>query len=209
MGAHPAPFTTIPMPPSHDPVQSTLVRIHAHAWGLAIGSILSLGLFAATNVLVVRGGEHVGDHLGRLGLVFPGYDVSFGGSLIGAVYCFVIGYGAGRFVARARGGDALPSDAATTSSEVHPPVRARAWGLGLGLALGLTLAFGTALLVVRGGENVGPMMEHLRLYLPGYTVSSTGAVLGGVQLGIVGYLMGHLVAVLYNRICKRMTRAEA
>ncbi len=70
-------------------------------------------------------------------------------------------------------------------------------------------AFATALLVVRGGENVGPMMEHLRLYLPGYTVSSTGAVLGGVQLGIVGYLVGHLVAVLYNRICKRMTRAGA
>ena len=50
-------------------------------------------------VLFWRGGEVVGPHLGLLGWYFPGYSVTFGGSLIGAVYAFVLGYGLGRAIA--------------------------------------------------------------------------------------------------------------
>lgn len=73
-------------------------KLNARAWGIAMGLVLALGLFVATNVLVIKGGDPVGPHLGLLGNFFPGYSVSFVGSLIGFVYAFVVGYGLGRFV---------------------------------------------------------------------------------------------------------------
>ena len=79
-------------------VQKTLQRMHEQGWGLACGFLLGLGLFIATNVLVIKGGEIVGPHLGLLGIFFPGYRVTFLGSLIGFVYAFVVGYGFGRTV---------------------------------------------------------------------------------------------------------------
>ncbi len=53
----------------------------------------------ATTILVVRGGEEVGAHLGLLGIYFPGYSVTWGGAFIGFVYAFVGGYAVGRTVA--------------------------------------------------------------------------------------------------------------
>ena len=75
-----------------------LYRMNLQGWGIALGLLLGLGLFVATNVLVLRGGEHVGPHLALLGLYFPGYRVTFVGSFIGFVYAFVLGYGLGRTI---------------------------------------------------------------------------------------------------------------
>ena len=76
-------------------------RLNARAWGISGALVLSIGLFGATNFLILRGptsGEHVGGTLGLLSNFFPGYSVSFVGSLIGFVYAFVLGYIAGRAV---------------------------------------------------------------------------------------------------------------
>lgn len=84
---------------SIDPrTRSALLRLNERAWGIAFGLLLGLGLFIATNVLVLRGGDVVGPHLGLIGVYLPGYRVTFVGSLIGFVYMFVIGYGLGRVV---------------------------------------------------------------------------------------------------------------
>lgn len=80
-------------------VRKTIARIHEKGWGIAFGSLFALGIIVATNVLIVRGGQVVGPHLGLLRWYFPGYSVTVGGSLIGAVYAFVLGYGLGRSVA--------------------------------------------------------------------------------------------------------------
>ena len=76
-----------------------ILAIHEQGWGIGIGSVLGLGLFIATNILVVKGGEDMGSHLGLLRLYFPGYSVSFVGSLIGFVWAFVAGYAIGRVIA--------------------------------------------------------------------------------------------------------------
>lgn len=86
------------MPTVDYQLQSTLLRLNGRAWGISVGLILGLGLFLATNVLVLRGGAVVGPHLALLGVYLPGYQVSFVGSLVGFVYAFVIGYGLGRLV---------------------------------------------------------------------------------------------------------------
>ena len=79
-------------------VEKTLMRMNEQGCGIAFGLLLGLGLFVATNILVVKGGEVVGPHLGLLSMFFPGYRVTFLGSIIGFVYAFVVGYGFGRTV---------------------------------------------------------------------------------------------------------------
>lgn len=80
-------------------LQKTILRIHEQGWGIAFGLVFGLGLFITTNILVVKGGPTVGPHLSLLRVYFPGYSVTFLGSLVGFVYTFVLGYGVGRVIA--------------------------------------------------------------------------------------------------------------
>lgn len=79
-------------------IERAVRKLNARAWGIAMGLLLGGGLFVATNVLVLRGGPNMGQHLSLLSIFLPGYTVSFVGSLLGFVYLFVIGYGIGRLV---------------------------------------------------------------------------------------------------------------
>jgi hypothetical protein len=79
-------------------VRKTLLRMNEQGWGIAFGLLLGLTMFAATNFLVLKGGEVVGPHLALLSNFLPGYRVTFVGSVIGFVYAFVLGYGFGRTV---------------------------------------------------------------------------------------------------------------
>jgi hypothetical protein len=79
-------------------LRDAMLRLNGRAWGIAFGLLFGLGLFIATNVLVLKGGPIVGPHLGLLRIYLPGYSVSFVGSLIGFVYMFVIGYAIGRVI---------------------------------------------------------------------------------------------------------------
>ena len=79
-------------------MQRVMLRLNGRAWGIAMGLLFGLGLFLATNILVLKGGPEVGPHLSLLGVFLPGYRVTFVGSLIGFVYLFVIGYAVGRLI---------------------------------------------------------------------------------------------------------------
>jgi hypothetical protein len=77
-------------------IETYLARLNGRAWGIAIGLVLGLGLFAATIILVLKGGPVVGPRLALLGQYFPGYSVTVSGSFIGFVYGFFLGFCAGR-----------------------------------------------------------------------------------------------------------------
>jgi hypothetical protein len=81
-------------------VLTRLVRLNATVQGLVTGIIAGLGIFVATNWLVLKGGDVVGPHLGLLAQFFIGYEVSFAGSLIGFMYAFATGFMVGYGVAR-------------------------------------------------------------------------------------------------------------
>ena len=185
------------------PLHQALVRVNARAWGIATGLILGLGLFVATNVLVVKGGVDVGSNLGRLGQVLPGYTVSFWGSVVGFVYAFVLGYALGRLLCPRR---PLERRARPASLGKHVRINGRQWGLAIGLLCALLLFATTNALVLRGGPNPGDLLKHLALYLPGYTVSFDGSLVGAAYTFAIGYLLGRLIGVVYNRA---VVRAEA
>jgi hypothetical protein len=79
-------------------LRATILRINGRAWGIAVGLLLGVTLFVATNILVAKGGPNVGQHLALLAIYFPGYSVTFLGSIIGFMYAFVLGYGLGRLI---------------------------------------------------------------------------------------------------------------
>ena len=83
-------------------VLTRLLSLNATVQGVVTGIIVGLGIFIATNWLLIKAeeGEVVGPHLSLLGQFFIGYDVSFVGSLIGFAYGFLSGFLIGYFLAR-------------------------------------------------------------------------------------------------------------
>lgn len=88
---------------AHDSDEARAVRravlvLNAKVWGIAIGLLCGVVLFASTLILVLKGGTHVGPHLGLLSVYLPGYRVTVAGAFIGFIYLFVIGYALGRLI---------------------------------------------------------------------------------------------------------------
>ena len=81
-------------------ILTRLVRLNAKIQGVVFGLVTGVGLFIATNWLVLKGGKSVGRHLSLLGQFFIGYSVTFSGSLVGFAYAFVFGFAIGYSVAR-------------------------------------------------------------------------------------------------------------
>lgn len=73
-------------------LEMAVVKLNAKLLGIVLGLLLGTGLFLATNFLVLKGGPNVGEHLALLAQYFPGYRVTFLGSLIGFFYAFVVGF---------------------------------------------------------------------------------------------------------------------
>ena len=65
---------------------------------------------------------------------------------------------------------------------------------------GAGILVATTWLLIRGGTNVGQHLSLLRNYLPGYSVSWTGALVGSVYGVLIGGSVGWLTARIYNRI---------
>ena len=64
-------------------IQKAVVLLNAKLLGIVLGIFMGTGLFLATNFLVLKGGPNVGAHLSLLADFFPGYRVTFFGSIIG------------------------------------------------------------------------------------------------------------------------------
>jgi hypothetical protein len=75
-----------------DQLDKAVVLLNAKLFGIVLGILLGTGLFLATNFLVLKGGKNVGAHLGLLANFFPGYRVTFLGSIVGFCYAFALGF---------------------------------------------------------------------------------------------------------------------
>lgn len=88
--------------PTDELIVQSLAKLDGRALGIAIGLLTGFGIFAATNFLVLKGGEVIGTNLGLLSQFFIGYDVDFRGSLIGLVYGVIVGFVIGWLIAAIR-----------------------------------------------------------------------------------------------------------
>jgi hypothetical protein len=72
-------------------IASAVARLRAGIMALVFAFCGGLGLFLATVWLLLRGGRNIGEHLGLLSNYFPGYSVSWVGSLVGLAYGAMVG----------------------------------------------------------------------------------------------------------------------
>ena len=75
-----------------------------------------------------------------------------------------------------------------------------ALGIAVGLLFGLVVFLATVVLVVKGGEVVGPNLGLLSNYFIGYEVTLPGSVIGFIYGFGSGFVLGGLIAFLRNTV---------
>ncbi len=84
-------------------------------------------------------------------------------------------------------------------AEFFPKLDRVALGCSVGTTGALLLFLATAILALKGGPVVGPMLGLLGHYL-GYNVTPAGALLGLAYDFVVGWLLGWTFALLRNAV---------
>ncbi|HEV2854323.1 MAG TPA: NAD(P)/FAD-dependent oxidoreductase [Thermoanaerobaculia bacterium] len=79
---------------------AAFARYEPVALGAAVGTVAGTGIFLATALLLLQGGDPPGPMLSLLGNYFFGYQVSWGGGLVGLVEAASGGFGFGYLLAR-------------------------------------------------------------------------------------------------------------
>jgi hypothetical protein len=80
-------------------IERSIARLRVGIAAIVTGMVSGLALFVATLWLVIKGGPNVGQHLGLLQAYYPGYSVTWAGSLLGFVYGALTGAALGWCVA--------------------------------------------------------------------------------------------------------------
>lgn len=172
------------------------------------GCFSGLAMFVITYMSMYRGMGNPGQYLNLLGVFLPGYSVSHAGAWIGLFWGACIGallaamfY---RIYARS-----IPSQVEACLRHGHGKddlldVTLRFDGNYLGLALGTIVSLGlfvsTSWLVFRGTADESNHAELLSQYLPGYTVSYVGGIIGALEIFAIIYLLSLLFSWIYNRV---------
>lgn len=186
------------------------IRFNATMLGLTGGTIAAVVIYFATQASMAKWGADSGNYLGLLAVFFPGYSVTPGGAWIGAFWAFIY---AGMFswlsyrlygrVLGTRISEVLLSSSPTDNPVLRPSIM-RLHGTSLGLAIGAMAGFGlfcsTAWLVIRGTAHESVHAALLANYIPGYSVSIVGGLIGAVELFVFIFIACLLLAAVYNRI---------
>lgn len=80
-------------------IEHSIARLRIGISAVVTAMVAALVLFVATLWLVIKGGPNVGQHLGLLRAYYPGYSVTWTGSLLGLVYGGLTGFALGGCVA--------------------------------------------------------------------------------------------------------------
>ena len=184
--------------------------VRVNTWLLAgvFACVGGLAIFFATYLSLYRGLPKPGYYLNLLGIFMPGYEVSHSGAWIGLFWGAIIGALLAAMFYRiyARSIESQVCDYLASGSKDEDLLGITLYfdGNYLGLALGSIVALGlfvtTSWLVLRG--TAGESMHALLLtnYLPGYSVSYTGGIIGAVESFVMTYLVCRLFSWLYNRV---------
>jgi len=82
--------------------------------------------------------------------------------------------------------------------KVFARIDRRSLGFAVGLVLGATLFLATVILILKGGEPVGPNLSLLGQFIPGYSVTWPGSLIGGIGGFVGGFALGWGFGFLSN-----------
>jgi hypothetical protein len=200
-----------------DAVAAALVRLNAHVLGGVLALLAGAGLFLATLLLAWRGGPMTGQMLRLLAHFFPGYAVSFGGAVVGALWAAGAGYAIGFCIGRGYGpwflsGAArmLERRARGELGPIHTVVSLRPLPFALVSAtlLSLGLVVATSWLWLRYGGHASPHLALLAHYLPGYATHPLGALVGAISLFGYSFVAAFGVAAIYGIVARQRKAAS-
>src|SRR5579859_3924198 len=172
------------------------------------GLMGALTLLCLTYVSLYRGLPDPGHYLNLLGVFLPGYEVSVGGAWIGFLWGGLLGAVSGaviyRIYARSIRQQVADYFAGDKSAQDIEYLVLKIYGHALGLALGSIAALGllvtTNWLVLRGTADESIHAQLLSHYLPGYSVSVLGSILGAAEVFAIVYIFCVLLGLIYNRV---------
>lgn len=76
-------------------IQIVFARLDPFALGVAVGAVSGFAIFAATAILLIKGGTVIGPRLSLLGHFLFGFQMTWGGALIGCLEGGLIGFSIG------------------------------------------------------------------------------------------------------------------
>ena len=193
------------------------VKLNTLMFAVVCGFIAGTTLLLATYVSLLRGLPRPGYYLNLLGVFLPGYSVSGEGAWIGLLWGGLLGaiLGAVMYRVYARGirkqvDDYLAGRGSRVDIE-HAVMKLH--GHSLGIALGTIVAVGllatTNWLVIRGTADESVHAALLAQYLPGYAVSTSGSLVGAVEVFVIAYVSCLLLAAIHNRVVEWRQKAKA
>lgn len=185
-----------------------VVKMNTLLLAAVFGFIGGLVMFTATYLSLLRGLPHPGSYLNLLSIFLPGYEVSHVGAWIGMMWGAVVcGCLAAIFYRVYARGIPVRVKEYINSGAVNDDLLSAKLELGghsLGLALGTVLSAGlivtTNWLVLRGTADESMHAQLLVNYLPGYSVSTIGSLIGAVELFVIAYLLSRLFSYVYNGV---------
>lgn len=83
-------------------------------------------------------------------------------------------------------------------THVFPRLDPVALGLSFGITAGILICAATLFLVIRDGTGAGPNLALLSNFVPGFTVTFQGALVGLLSLFVLGFFLGSLLAYMRN-----------
>jgi hypothetical protein len=201
-----------------EPIQLLSAAVRLNVWISALGVGLGLGLllFLGTNLSVVLS-QRPGRYLNLLGIFMPSYSASIGGAWVGLLWGTIYGAISGAALSwlYARNlGARLPTLVMWDNDSIRqlrPPtlfISSHALGIALGAVAALQIVLTTSWLVLRGTADQSIHAKLLANYLPGYTVSLQGSLLGGLELFLLVYLSSALVGETYNAVTRYRHKGE-
>lgn len=193
------------------------VKLNTLLFAGICGFLAGMTLLLVTYASMLRGLPRPGHYLNLLGVFLPGYSVTVEGAWIGLFWGFVLGgvMGAVMYRVYARGIRSMVTEYLAGHGSRTDIERAimRLDGHSLGLALGTSVVLGlvvtTNWLVIRGTANESVHAALLAQYLPGYSVSMAGSLIGAVEVFVLAYAGCHLLAAVYNGVAGWRRRKSA
>ena len=147
-----------------------------------------------------------------------GYSATGSGAWFGLFWGFVIGGACGAVLyllyVRSAGrhiGDLVAGRGKTHQIVKIPTLRVsgHAIGIALGAIMGAQLIIATSWLVIRGTAEQSTHAALLSHYLPGYSVSFTGALIGTVDLFVITYVFSLIFSFVYNWVASARQKSGA